>query len=88
MQVGYWGVELARRLVENHQVPVCIINGAVGGARIDQHQRNAADPEDMTTIYGRLLWRVRRARLTHVRAVLWHQGENDQGADGPTGGYG
>ncbi len=23
-----------------------------------------------------------------MRAVLWHQGENDQGADGPTGGYG
>jgi len=89
LQVGYWGMELARRLVENHKVPVCIINGAVGGTRIDQHQRNAADPEDLTTIYGRLLWRVRRARLTHgVRAVLWHQGENDQGADGPAGGYG
>ena len=55
--------------------------------RIDQHQRSAADPEDRATIYGRLLWRVREARLTHgVRAVLWHQGENDQGADGPTGG--
>ena len=23
-----------------------------------------------------------------IRAVMWHQGENDQGADGPTGGYG
>ena len=43
----------------------------------------------MTTIYGRLLWRVREARLTHgIRGVMWHQGENDQGADGPTGGYG
>ena len=70
-------------------MPVCFINGAVGGTRIDQHQRNAADPEDMTTIYGRLLWRVRQAKLTHgIRGVLWHQGENDQGADGPTGGYG
>ena len=30
-----------------------------------------------------------RRRLTHgIRGVLWHQGENDQGADGPTGGYG
>lgn len=27
--------------------------------------------------------------MTHgVRGILWHQGENDQGADGPTGGYG
>jgi hypothetical protein len=32
---------------------------------------------------------VQQAKLTHgIRAVLWHQGENDQGADGPTGGYG
>lgn len=30
-----------------------------------------------------------RAKLTHgIRGVLWHQGENDQGADGPTGGFG
>ena len=89
LQIGYWAMELARRLVENEKVPVCIINGAVGGTRIDQHQRNAADPTDMTTIYGRLLWRVREARLTHgIRGVMWHQGENDQGADGPTGGFG
>ena len=88
-QIGYWGMELARRLVESQKMPICIINGAVGGTRIDQHQRNAADPTDVTTIYGRLLWRVQQAKLTHgIRGVLWHQGENDQGADGPTGGYG
>ena len=46
-------------------------------------------PTDTRTIYGRLLWRVQQAKLTHgIRGVLWHQGENDQGADGPTGGYG
>ncbi len=88
-EIGYWGMELGRRLVESQKMPVCIINGAVGGTRIDQHQRSEADPTDVSTIYGRLLWRVREAQLTHgVRAVLWHQGENDQGADGPTGGYG
>ena len=82
-------MELARRLVESQKMPICIINGAVGGTRIDQHQRNPADPTDVTTIYGRLLWRVQQAKLTHgIRGVLWHQGENDQGADGPTGGYG
>jgi hypothetical protein len=89
LQVGYWGMELARRLLENHKMPICLINGAVGGTRIDQHQRSASNPEDMTTIYGRLLWRVRQAKLTHgIRGVLWHQGENDQGADGPSGGFG
>lgn len=88
-EIGYWGMELGRRLVESEQLPICLINGAVGGTRIDQHQRNETDPTDARTIYGRLLWRVQQARLTHgIRAVLWHQGENDQGADGPTGGYG
>ena len=88
-QIGYWGVELGKMLIEKHKVPICIINGAQGGTRIDQHQRNAADPTDVTTIYGRLLWRLQQAKLTHgVRAVLWHQGENDQGESGATGTFG
>lgn len=89
LQIGYWGMELARRLIEEHSIPICLLNGAVGGTRIDQHQRNPALPNDRTTIYGRLLWRVQQARLTHgIRGVIWHQGENDQGADGPSGGFG
>jgi len=88
-EIGYWGMVLGNRLVESHQIPICIINGAVGGTRIDQHQRNQEDPTAVNTIYGRLLWRVREAGLTHgIRGIFWHQGENDQGADGPSGGYG
>ncbi|MEC9055940.1 MAG: sialate O-acetylesterase, partial [Verrucomicrobiota bacterium] len=76
-------------LIETHKIPICILNGAQGGTRIDQHQRNEADPTDVTTIYGRLLWRLQQAKLTHgVRAVLWHQGENDQGESGATGTFG
>ncbi|MFZ9915323.1 MAG: sialate O-acetylesterase, partial [Phycisphaerales bacterium] len=89
LAIGYWAYDLAQRLVERHRVPICIINGAVGGTRVDQHQRNADNPMDRGTIYGRLLWRVRQARLEDgIRGLFWHQGENDQGADGPTGGYG
>ena len=88
-QIGYWGVELCKTLIETHKIPICIINGAQGGTRIDQHQRNEADPTDVTTIYGRLLWRLQQAKLTHgVGAVLWHQGENDQGESGATGTFG
>lgn len=39
LQIGCWAMELARRLVEAHDLPICILNGAVGGTRIDQHQR-------------------------------------------------
>jgi hypothetical protein len=88
-ELGWWGMELAKRLLASQQVPIFIINGAVGGTRIDQHQRNESQPTDLSTIYGRMLWRVQQARLTHgIRALLWHQGESDQGSDGPTGGYG
>lgn len=89
LQLGYWAVELGRRLVETQKIPICFLNGAVGGTRIDQHQRDLADPTNPATIYGRLLWRVQAAGLAYgVRGILWHQGENDQGADGPDGTYG
>ncbi|MEI6673920.1 MAG: DUF2341 domain-containing protein [Verrucomicrobiota bacterium] len=85
-ELGFWGMELAKRLVASQKMPIFIINGAAGGTRIDQHQRNEADPTDLKTIYGRILWRVEHAHLTHgIRAVLWHQGENNQGMAGPTG---
>jgi hypothetical protein len=88
-ELGWWGMVLAKRLLESQKVPIFIITAAVGGSRIDQHQRNEADPADLATIYGRMLWRVQQAKLTHgIRAILWHQGENDQGSAGPTGGYG
>ena len=89
LAIGYWAFDLAKHLMESHKMPICILNGAVGGTRIDQHQRNSEKPEDFDTIYGRLLSRVRQAKLSHaIRGIFWHQGENDQGSDGPTGGFG
>ena len=69
-------------------MPIFIINGAVGGTRSDQRQRNEANPTDLTTSYGRMLWRVQEAKLTHgIRGILWRQGKNNQGTAGPTGDY-
>lgn len=86
-KVGFWGMKLAQELVSRHSIPICIINGAVGGTRIDQHQPN---PDNRTVgagtydLYANLLNRVTAARLTHgIRAVFWHQGENDVSASGP-----
>jgi hypothetical protein len=75
----------ADRLVTAYKIPICMINGAVGGTRIDQRQRNGIKPEDPETIYGRLPACVKAAKLTHgIRGVLWHQGENNSGAAAPT----
>ena len=84
--IGWWGMELGKRLVASQRVPVFILNGAFGGTRIDQHQRNSAIPADPATIYGRFLWRLQQARLTHgIRAIIWHQGESDQPGANPMG---
>jgi hypothetical protein len=89
LAIGYWGFDLAKMLMEKHKVPICIINGAVGGTRIDMHQKDLENGENLETIYGRVLWRARQARLTHaISGVFWHQGENDQEANGPSGDYG
>jgi hypothetical protein len=97
-ELGWWGMELAKRLVASQKVPIFILNAAAGGTRIDQHLPNPQNRRDTSgdnpwtnpyKLYGSLLTRVEGAKLTHgIRGILWHQGENDQGSAGPTGGYG
>ena len=86
--IGTWGIMLAKTLLENHRIPICIINGAAGGTPISYHLPNLANRYDSSGdvfgnihyVYGNLLTRVTEARLTHgIRGVLWHQGENDSG---------
>ncbi|MEI7899748.1 MAG: DUF2341 domain-containing protein [bacterium] len=91
--ISVWGMALAKKLVENQKIPICILNGAVGGTRIDEHMPDhvkvAGKSSRARPIYSNLKQRVTAARLTHgVRGVLWHQGEADQGLDGPDNCYG
>ena len=89
--VGYWGFDLAVTLAATYNMPICILNGAVGGTRIDQHQANPTNHFDTSAtyqIYGTLLNRVAGAKLTHgIRGIFWHQGENNSGAAAPTGDW-
>ena len=97
-ELGWWGMELAKRLVASQKVPIFILNAAAGGTRIDQHLPNPQNRRDTSganpwtnpyKLYGSLLTRVEGAKLTHgIRGIIWHQGENDQPAAGPSGGYG
>ncbi len=86
-KVGFWAMKLAQDLTMQHAIPICIINGAVGGTRIDQHQPNPANRTvgaGTYDIYANLLNRVIAARLTHgIRAAFWHQGESDSSTFGP-----
>ena len=86
-KVGFWGMKLAQDIVAQHSMPVCLINGAVGGTYIAQHQPNPANRTvgaGTYDIYANLLNRVIAARLTHgIRGVFWHQGESDASTFGP-----
>lgn len=76
--VGQWALRMAEALRQGEQMPIAIVNGAVGGTSIWSHQRNDAWPTDPNTIYGRLLLRVREAGAADsFRALLWYQGESD-----------
>lgn len=76
--VGVWGMRLARLLIDSLQVPVCIINGSRYGTVISSHLPNLNNPQDLKTIYGRLLFRARKAKVDdHVKAMFWYQGESN-----------
>ncbi len=76
--IGQWGLVLAKNLLDSFKVPIAILNGAVGGTSVSQHQKNQSLPKDLNTIYGRLLYRMNKSKLeNHVRAILFFQGESD-----------
>lgn len=86
-KIGFWAMKLSRDIVAQHSMPVCIINGAVGGTLIAQHQANPANHTvgaGTYDIYANLLNRVIAAKLTHgIRGVFWHEGESDCSNFGP-----
>ncbi len=77
--VGTWGLRAAELILQEAQVPIGLLNGAVGGTAIVYHLRNDANPTDVDTLYGRLLYRARQAEIdTKARALMWYQGETDR----------
>jgi len=80
--IGQWGTKMARTL--KYQIPIAIFNGAYAGSSIVYHTRDDNSPTNLTTNYGRLLYRLQQAGLADkVRAIIWYQGETD-GKNGMT----
>jgi len=76
--IGQWPLVIAKSILDSFNMPVCILNGAVGGTAITQHTSTPGNPEDLNSIYGRLLYRVRKAGLeNNIRGILYFQGESD-----------
>lgn len=76
--VGQWGMHMAKNIVDHKQIPVAIFNGAKGGKEIGYFEKNDLNPQDLSTNYGRLLYRLEMAKLKNkIRALFWVQGESD-----------
>lgn len=80
--VGAWGAYLQGRIAEDLGIPTCVINGGVGGTRIEQHFPDPVNRTNLGTIYGSWLYRLRLSGLaSHVRWLFWYQGESNAGSD-------
>ena len=82
---GVWGLQMMEDLKNQFQVPICIINGGAGSSTIEQ---NLPGPDhfDLTTVYGRTMYRAKQAGLqNNIKAIFWHQGEKN--ADGTFANY-
>lgn len=77
--VGILAFYLAKTLKDSLQLPICVLNGAVGGTSIVAHLKNATSYIDSTSIYDRLLLRVIKSKVANdqIRAFFWFQGESD-----------
>ncbi len=80
--VGTWGLRLQELILEQFAMPTCIINGGSGGSTISYNLPDTVDRMNLSTTYGRLLYRATKAHVAdHVKAIIWHQGESDSYPD-------
>ena len=74
--IGYWGIWLANRLAAQYQMPIAVINGAIGGVGLASMQKNLQQPTDPKSSYGRVLLRTKQAKIDqNIRGYCFHQGE-------------
>lgn len=72
---GQWGLVLAKKLVDQLEIPIAIINGADGGKPVSFFQAPSDYKSSTNSNYGRLYYRLNKMGLKDaVRAVLWSQG--------------
>ncbi|MEZ4995760.1 MAG: hypothetical protein R2824_35415, partial [Saprospiraceae bacterium] len=62
-QPGNWAQRLAKNIIEQHQIPIAVINGAVGGQVIENLTADPYNHFNPSTIYGQWLTRVDQAGI-------------------------
>ena len=82
---GQWGLVLAKKLVDELNIPIAIFNSAHGGQPISFFQAPTNYSSSTNSNYGRLYYRLNKTGLKNaVRGILWSQGEADSFSNGLT----
>jgi hypothetical protein len=82
---GQWGLVLAKKLVDELNIPIAIFNSAHGGQPIGFFQAPTNYSSSTNSNYGRLYYRLNKTGLKNaVRGILWSQGEADSFSNGLT----
>ena len=82
--VGEFGFEIQQRITNTYNIPTCFINSGFNWSSAAQHaNRNPANPVDLTTGYGRMLYRLQKAGIVgNVKALIYRQGETEAYGEG------
>lgn len=80
--VGAIGMYLQNAFANELKMPTCVMNGGVGGTRIEQHFPDGQNRFNRGTIYGSWAYRLKQSGLApYVRLLIWYQGESNGGGD-------
>ncbi len=74
--IGTVALTIGINIAHSCSIPVCFLNGAVGGSSLSSHAPKATNIYDSTTYFGRLLRQADRCGIrTGVKGIFWWQGE-------------
>lgn len=77
--VGTMGLEIQKQLSQASGIPNCLINAGFHWSTASGHaNRNANNPADLSTAYGRMLFRLQKSgMLASARTFIYRQGETE-----------
>ena len=80
--VGQWAIVVGRKILDDHGIPVALLNGARGDYSMAQLRKDDANPDALddsgqtTRTYNRMRFRARQAGIAaKARAMFFYQGE-------------
>ena len=79
--VGALGLYIQKYIMEENQIPTCLINGGTGESTIENHLPDSTDRIDLNSVYGKLLYRITKGKINNIKGIIWYHGESDANED-------